>query len=157
MRRPSLSFLCGVAAITVAALFALHENTRPGSRLVPPVRSVQDTEELLQGSWLREYARDGVKVRRVLVLAPGGRFRESVRTVDVQGAETRFEHEGTWLYDGTNLKRKYTVMNGRPPSRLNVPFATFEIAFETRNEFRGVDHIHRNKIHYRRVGADTAP
>jgi hypothetical protein len=65
---------------------------------------------------------------------------------------TEFAHEGTWLFDGTNLKRKYTLMDGKPPSRLNVPFATFEITFASRNSFTGVDHIHGHRIEYRRLG-----
>lgn len=116
-----------------------------------------EAEDRLPGTWLREYSERGVQVRRVLALAPDGAFRERVRVVDRQGAATEYQHEGTWLYDGTNLKRRYTLMNGKPPSRLNVPFATFQIAFETRNEFVGVDHIHHNRVHYRRVAPDTRP
>jgi hypothetical protein len=149
--------LWGLAALAIGALFAIHDSVRPVPAPAGTTRSVQDTEDLLEGAWLREYTADGVKVRRVLTLAPDGRFREAVRAVDAHGGETHLVHEGTWLYDGTNLKRKYTLMNGRPPSRLNVPFATFEIAFETRNEFRGVDHIHRNRILYRRVNPDAQP
>jgi hypothetical protein len=96
-------------------------------------------------------------VRRVLQLEGGGAFRESVRIADAQGRITRLEHEGTWLYDGTNLKRKYTLMNGRPPSRLNVPFATFEVDFQGRNDFVGVDHVHRVRVEYRRVPPGTLP
>jgi len=150
------SVLWGAAALAVAALFAMHEGTRPGAGGMP-VRSAQDTEDLLQGTWLREYTVDGVKVQRVLTLASGGRFRESVRAVDANGAETRLLNEGTWLFDGTNLKRKYTLVDGEPPSRLNLPFATFEIVFETRNAFRGMDHVHRKSIQYRRLGPQERP
>lgn len=120
-------------------------------------RSTRETEELLQGTWLREYSAQDVQVRRVLTLVPGGTFREAVRAVDAAGKVTEQAHEGHWFYDGSNLKRKYTLVDGKPPSRLNLPFATFEIAFQTRNEFTGVDHIHRNRIHYRRVAAETQP
>lgn len=120
-------------------------------------RSTQETEELLQGTWLREYSAQDVQVRRVLTLVPGGTFRESVRAVDAAGKVTEQAHEGHWFYDGSNLKRKYTLVDGKPPSRLNLPFATFEIVFQTRNEFTGVDHIHRNRIHYRRVAPETQP
>jgi hypothetical protein len=115
----------------------------------------EETAQLLPGSWLREYAQEGVHVRRLLVLEARGGFRELSRVVDATGAAQEFVNEGTWLYDGTNLKRRYTLMNGRPPSRLNVPFATFEIAFESRNAFTGVDHIHRRTIRYRRVQPET--
>jgi hypothetical protein len=116
-----------------------------------------DRRDLLPGTWLREYDEGGVQVRRVLELAPDGAFRESVRIAEPLGRVTRMEHEGTWLYDGTNLKRRYTRMNGEPPSRLKLPFATFEIAFQTRNDFVGVDHVHRVRVEYRRVAAATLP
>ena len=115
-----------------------------------------DVQQQLQGTWLREVARqDGVSSRHLLVLEPDGEFRENVRVVDGKGVATEYVHAGTWLYDGTNLKRKYTLVNGQPPSRLNVPFVTFEIAFGSRNEFAGVDHIHGNRIAYRRVAPET--
>jgi hypothetical protein len=111
--------------------------------------------EALRGTWLREYTEDGVEVRRLLVLAPDGAFHEKGKVTTRAGAVTQTEHEGNWIYDGTNLKRKYTLMNGKSPSRLNLPFATFEIRFESRNEFTGVDHIHGHRIRYRRVAPET--
>ena len=116
-----------------------------------------ETAEKLHGTWLRESDDAQVRARRILVLQPDGAFHEKVRIVDNAGKTTEQLHQGTWIYDGTNLKRKYTLMNGEPPSRLNVPFATFEIRFETRNEFVGVDHIHGNRIRYERVAPDTQP
>jgi hypothetical protein len=118
-----------------------------------PAKKLEAPGEVLRGTWLREYAEKGVKVRRILVLEASGAFRETARVDTGNGEVTQFVHQGTWLYDGTNLKRKYTSMNGQPPSRLNVPFATFEIAFASRNEFDGVDHIHGHRIHYRRIAA----
>jgi hypothetical protein len=149
--------LWGVAALAVGLALASRDAPAPPGAEASLERRVEDTEQLLHGTWLREYTADGATVRRVLVLAPDGGFREAARVVDKAGQATEFVHEGTWLFDGTNLKRKYTLMNGKPPSRLNLPFATFEIRFETRNEFVGVDHIHRNRIEYRRVGAETQP
>jgi hypothetical protein len=114
-----------------------------------------DAQDQLLGTWLRETAGRGVTARHLLVLGPDGAFSETVRVVDGAGAVTNYVHGGTWLFDGTNLKRKYTVVNGQPPSRLNLPFATFEIAFASRNEFAGIDHIHGNRIAYRRVAPET--
>jgi hypothetical protein len=157
MLRIPAALAWGLAALALGGLLALQDGARPGAGPGILARNASDVQDMLQGAWLREYTADGVKVRRVLTLDANGTFQERVRAVDAGGSETRFEHEGTWLYDGTNLKRKYTLMNGKPPSRLNVPFATFEIRFETRNEFRGVDHVHRNKVLYRRVGFDERP
>jgi hypothetical protein len=126
----------------------------PGTALSP---AAQDGQDLLRGTWLREYRENGVQVRRVLELQPGGAFHESVLIAEAGGRVTRLLHEGTWLYDGTNLKRKYTLMNGEPPSRLNVPFATFEVAFQSRNDFIGVDHVHGVQVEYRRVPDETLP
>jgi hypothetical protein len=157
MWRVPPNVLLGLAALAVALALASQQPAPPPGQEASLEKRVEDTEQLLQGTWLREYTADGAKVRRVLVLAPDGGFREVARVVDATGGATEFVHEGTWLFDGTNLKRKYTMMNGKPPSRLNVPFATFEIRFETRNEFVGLDHIHRNRIEYRRVLPETLP
>ena len=117
----------------------------------------RDVEAQLHGTWLREVQEQGTRARRVLTLAPDGAFQESVRVVDARGQVTRHEHSGTWFFDGVNLKRKYQLVDGAPPSRLNLPFATFQIAFESRNEFVGTDHIHGNRIRYQRVAPDTQP
>lgn len=118
---------------------------------------VEEVEQRLVGSWLREYQGDGVRSRRILVLEGDHTFRETVRVTAASGAPQEYLHAGTWFYDGTNLKRKYTLLNGAPPSRLNLPFVTFQIEFKSRNEFVGVDHIHRNRIEYRRVQPETQP
>ena len=158
MSLPDSPVLWGVAALALAGLLAAVEASRPGTAAEASTeRRAEDTRELLPGTWLREYTERDVRVRRILTLAPGGAFRESVRAVDPAQGVIEHVHEGTWLYDGTNLKRKYTLVDGSPPSRLNLPFATFEIAFQTRNEFVGVDHIHRNRIVYRRVPEGTMP
>lgn len=135
-----------------AALAALVSVCSP-----PVTEAARDTEQQLQGTWLREYVADGVQVRRVLTLDAGGAFRESARAVEADGRATEFVHEGTWLFDGTNLKRKYTSVNGKPPSRLNVPFATFAITFDGRNAFRGVDHVRGHEVQYRRTSPDARP
>jgi hypothetical protein len=149
-----------MAALALAAASSLLSTCSPLSGVSPSdgsSTSLQDKGDLLRGTWLREYRKDGVQVRHILSLEPGGTFHESVHVVEAAGAVTDFEHQGTWLYDGTNLKRKYTLMNGKPPSRLNVPFATFEIAFDSRNAFTGVDHIHGHHIEYRRMAVDAVP
>ena len=120
-------------------------------------QGMQDIAEQLQGTWLREYTIQGVKARRILTLQLDGSFLERVRLVDEAGGITDYAHEGTWLYDGTNLKRKYTMMNGKPPSRLNLPFATFQISFQHSDEFLGIDHIHGHRVSYRRVAPETQP
>jgi hypothetical protein len=147
----------GLALALAAVLLCACDAGPRDPSTAEPAPAPEDVAQRLQGTWLREFAAEGVKSRRVLVLEPQGRFRERVRLTDATGAVSEVGHEGTWLYDGTNLKRKYTLMNGRPPSRLNLPFATFAIQFRSRNEFVGVDHIHKNEIVYRRVNPETEP
>jgi hypothetical protein len=90
-------------------------------------------------------------VKKTLVLDQDGQFSETtVLRLDSVHTETHL-HSGTWFFDGVNLKRKYEWMDGHAPSRLNSPFATFEIHFSSQNDFEGIDHIHHNRIRYARV------
>lgn len=158
MPRESLSgwrATCAVAIGVASLALVLASHDRPAVDAVPPRAAAApqpagtvDVAQWLSGTWLREHVEQGVRSRRLLHLEPDGTFREQVRLVSATGQASRHEHAGTWLYDGTNLKRKYTLMNGEPPSRLNLPFATFEIRFESRDEFIGTDHIHRNTVGY---------
>lgn len=145
-----------VVPILTSLLLTACDSAGSGS---PPELSADSREdavrEQLPGTWLREYTQGGIAARRLLVLETDGQFREEVRVTDASGQVTEHQHEGNWLYDGTNLKRKYTLMDGKPPSRLNLPFVTFELTFDSRNEFTGVDHVHKNKVHYRRMQADA--
>jgi hypothetical protein len=147
--------LCALAVLAAGALLATCAPPPPLSQADAP--SAEDTAQRLQGTWLREYRTQGTQVRRVLDLHSDGSFEEMLRATDEAGTVTQQVHEGSWLYDGTNLKRKYTLVNGQPPSRLNLPFATFEVHFESRNAFVGVDHIHGNRISYQRVAPQTRP
>lgn len=130
---------------------AVQTRTATGQR--PPGQV--NLADQLPGTWLREQVEQGVRSRRLLHLDPSGAFREQVRIVSASGEVSQHEHAGTWFYDGTNLKRKYRLMNGQPPSRLNLPFATFEIHFESPDRLVGRDHIHRNTVRYERVPAET--
>ena len=123
----------------------------------PADLSNEAIQERLPGTWLREFEERGVRVRRVLVLENDGKFRERVRITDAVGAVTEQNHAGTWIYDGTNLKRKYSLMNGKPPSAPTVPFAAFELKFPSRHEFIGIDNIHQREVRYQRVQPDTLP
>ena len=147
-----------VSLVALCTLLAACDNTgSTADATSAPRYGPEDVQALLQGTWLRDYGDNSVEARRILVLSADGSFAETVRITDAAGQVTAQNHTGTWLYDGTNLKRKYTSMNGKPPSRLNLPFATFEIQLESKNEFTGIDHVHRNRIRYRRVSSETVP
>lgn len=124
----------------------------------PPDDSEQRrVQERLVGTWLREYREDATTVRRVLVLEPDGRFREMAAARTAGARVTEFAHSGEWTFDGTNLKRRYTLMDGKRPAAPIVPFATFELRFPSPDEFIGVDNVRRRQVHYRRVGEGTLP
>ena len=115
--------------------------------------------ERLTGTWLREYEESGVRVRRVLVLDGDGTFREmsSVRQAQPDGPPSLSTASGEWVFDGTNLKRHYRLINNKPLSAPNYPFATFEIRFPDRTHFVGLDRVRRIEVTYQRVAEGTQP
>ena len=115
------------------------------------------TEQRLVGTWLREYVQDGTPVRRVLVLGSDGKFQERYRASGSGDADIAQAHAGDWVFDGTNLKRHYTVVDGKPATRANVLFATLEIRFPSKHEFIGVDRVRKREVRYQRVDEGTQP
>ncbi len=113
--------------------------------------SDDEVQRRLVGSWLREYDQEGARVRRMLVLGADGHFTETARVVDTAGGVSEHIHVGEWLFDGVNLKRKYTSVDARPPSRLTLPYATFALRFESNREFVGVDNLRKREVRYLRV------
>lgn len=83
----------------------------------PLARGAEEIRELLEGTWLREYAEHRVNVRRLLTMRADGAFLEHVHAVDAAGKVRQHAHEGPWLYDGTNPKRKYLRVDGKPPQQ----------------------------------------
>lgn len=128
-----------------------------------------DVQQRLVGSWLRDDEENGTRVRRVLVLQTGGRFAETSKaTRAIQVTEfteatpgaavlAQHAHSGDWLFDGTNLKRRYTLIDGRQPSAPTFPYAAFELRFESRNVFIGTDNIRKRQVRYQRVADGTLP
>jgi len=130
-----------------------------GAGCGPPAEDVQlqDTRQRLAGTWLREYQDGDVRVRRVLVLAPGGHFTEEVVAAAPAGTVAHNRHSGEWHYDGTNLKRRYTLIDGRKPSAPSFPYAAFQVAFESRYVMVGTDNVRKRQVRYQRVSEGTAP
>ena len=117
----------------------------------------EEVRERLVGSWLRDYEENGTRVRRILVLEADGHFREMSRSLGPQELGKRHMHEGDWLYDGTNLKRRYTLMDGQPVAAPQMPFAAFQIRFTGSHEFIGVDNVRKRELRYQRVPSGTEP
>lgn len=152
-RRPSPRPLRAPARWLVLAASALAAAC--GS---PPDDSPQQqTRERLVGTWLREYQDETTRVRRVLVLEADGRFREMAAAAAPGPPLSEHEHAGEWGFDGTNLKRRYMLMDGKKPSPLISPYATLELRFQSRDEFVGTDNIHHRQVRYRRVDEGTRP
>jgi hypothetical protein len=137
--------------MALAALLLPACDDKPGDA------SLETVQQRLPGTWLREIDEDGVHVRRILVLEPDGQFRERTRVVDATGVVTEHAHAGEWVFDGTNLKRRYTSMDGKQPSAPTLPYATFELKFTSKHDFTGIDHVRRRQVQYRRVEAGAAP
>jgi len=116
-----------------------------------------EVRERLVGTWLRDYEENGTHVRRILVLEADGRFREESRSLGPSEAGVHHSHEGEWLYDGTNLKRRYTLMDGQPVSAPTMPFAALQIRFTGSHEFTGTDNVRHRELRYQRVPAGTEP
>lgn len=132
------------------------DEDKPPINIADPKNWSQEmVQDRLIGTWRREYPDGDKNSRKLLILNEDKTFSEIVELVDLSEISTIHTHAGTWLYDGTNLKRKYTLLDGNPPSRLNLPFVTFEIKFESKNNFYGIDNVHKNEVNYRRVVAGT--
>ncbi len=121
--------------------------------LVDP--SDEAARDRLIGYWLRDYDEGPHHVRRLLVLLPDGKFRETVRAVDAEGKVSELANKGEWWFDGTNLKRRYLLMDGKAISAPFTPFATFELKFESNREFIGLDRVHKRSVRYQRVNDGT--
>ena len=135
-----------------ATVFLLAACIRP-----PDDSPATEGQRQLTGTWLREYREGEVRVRRVLVLDPGGRFTEAVVATEPAGTLLSKRHSGEWHFDGTNLKRRYTLIDGRQPSAPAFPYAAFQIQFESRNVFVGTDNVRRRQVRYERVSEGTQP
>ncbi len=138
------------AAMALASLVLVACDSPPADS---PMEAVQ---QRLVGSWLRDYEQDGVRVRRLLVLEADGHFSETARVVDAGGAVTRHSHAGEWTFDGTNLKRRYTRFDGKQPSAPTLPYATFQLRFESNREFVGTDNLRKREVRYQRVEPGAA-
>lgn len=117
----------------------------------------QEVRRQLTGTWLREYQEGQVLVRRILVLEPSGRFTEAVLASEADGGVVRNRHSGEWHFDGLNLKRRYTLIDGRKPSAPVFPYAAFQVSFESRRVFVGTDNVRRRQVRYERVTEGTQP
>ena len=121
----------------------------------PEALKANETAEKLVGTWLREIEGPDAKARRILVLRADGTFSETLVAVFVDGHKANEERSGDWIFDGKNLKRRYTHHDGRPIG--HYVFVTFELTSFSGREFEGKNHLQGEQIHYRRVAEGTSP
>ncbi len=138
-------------------VIALASGVLSGCGSPPDESPQQKVVERLVGTWLREYHDQGTQVRRVLVLQSDGSFDEHSVVTDSRQVFAKNAHHGLWRFDGTNLKRRYTSVNGQPPAAPMVPFATIELHFDSPDEFTGIDRVRGRKMVYHRVVEGTQP
>ena len=137
------------ASLGAALLIGLLLLSACGDR---PAESPADgVRDMLAGRWLREYHQEGAGVQRVLTMERDGRFFETARVFHADGAVTEHAHEGKWFFDGTNLKRRYTLFDGRQPSAPQLPYVTHQLSIASRHEFTGTDNLRRRQVRYQRV------
>jgi hypothetical protein len=122
-----------------------------------PQARAEAVRQRLVGTWLREYEQEGTRVRRILVLNDDGKFTETYRVDGQSDAGLSPGHTGTWLFDGTNLKRHYQYIDGKQTTRASVLFAALDIRFSGNHEFTGTDHVRKRAVRYARVEAGTLP
>jgi hypothetical protein len=146
-----VAILSAAVCWVVAGLLVAACDSAPSDQANEAVR------DQLVGTWLRAYEENGTLVRRILVLNADGKFREMVSIVEPGATVLRKSHAGDWLFDGTNLKRRYSSINGEPVRAPAAPLATFEVTFPTRSEFIGTDHVHKRDVRYQRVDDGTQP
>ena len=115
------------------------------------------TRQRLVGTWLREADQDGIRIRRVVSLAADKSFRELAKITSPDGSVVTESHSGDWFFDGTNFKRKYTHLDGKPLSSSRMTFATFRLEPSTADEIVGVDDVRGLRVTYRRVPPGTTP
>lgn len=107
----------------------------------------------LVGTWVIESPEHGGIARRVLVLEPNGRARETVQTVAPSGAAQSGSREGEWFYDGVNFKRKYTYVDGKPLTNAHFIYETYELKSVTASQLVATSKVGRGEIRFNRDGA----
>jgi hypothetical protein len=113
----------------------------------PQVRAVKAR---LVGSWVVESDEHGGTARRVLTLQPDGHVKEIVRLVAPSGASATESREGEWFFDGVNLKRKYTYVDGKPLTNAHFIYETHELKSVTASELVASSSVGRGEVRLKR-------
>ena len=112
----------------------------------------RDVKARLVGTWVAESQEHGGVAQRVLTFEAGGRVKESVRTIAPNGASDLKSREGEWFFDGVNLKRRYTYVDGRPLTNAHFVYETHELKSVTASELVAESNVGRGALRFKREG-----
>ena len=118
---------------------------------------MDETRAQLVGTWLREVESGGMKSRRVLSLSQEGKFVDRIHATAADGQSERLDYAGEWSYDGTNLKRRYLLENGRQFSGGTIRYATQPLVSVSASGFVTRDAAGGIELVYSRVPEGTQP
>lgn len=110
----------------------------------------RDVKARLVGTWSTEATEHGGVARRVLTLQADGRVKESVRIVAPSGASDLNSRDGEWFFDGVNIKRKYTHVDGRPLTNAHFIYETHELRSLTESELVAASNVGRGELRFRK-------
>jgi hypothetical protein len=134
--------LAAVPVLLVASLLSSCEDPQ-----------VRDVKRRLVGTWVTESEEHGGVTRRVLTLELDGHTRETLQVVAATGASSVQSRDGEWFFDGVNLKRKYTYVDGKPLTNVYFIYETHELKSVTESEFVAASKVGRGEIRLHRAGA----
>ena len=112
---------------------------------------VRETKARLVGTWFAESEVQGTRVQRELTLAPDGAAKEITRTRTANGASASETREGEWFFDGVNVKRKYTFIDGKPLTNAYFIYETQTLQSVTDTELVGTSTVGAGTIRLVRV------
>lgn len=113
-------------------------------------RQTRDVKARLVGTWVVESPEHGGVARRVLRLQADGHVTETVRLVAPGGAADLELREGEWFFDGLNLKRKYTYVDGKPLTNAHFIYETYELKSVTASELVASSNVGRGEVRLKR-------
>lgn len=113
-------------------------------------RQTRDVKARLVGTWFVESQEHGGIVRRILTLQADGHVTETVRLVAPSGASDVQSREGEWFFDGVNLKRKYTYVDGKPLTNAHFVYETYALKSVTASELVASSNVGRGEVRLKR-------
>ena len=113
-------------------------------------RQIRGVKARLVGTWFVESQEHGGIARRTLTLEANGHVKDTVRLVAPSGASDVQSREGEWFFDGVNLKRKYTYVDGKPLTNAHFIYETYELKSVTASELVASSNVGRGEVHLKR-------